>query len=56
MANEKVRDLLSLDGKVAVVTGGASGIGAETAKLLALAGATVVVADRNEEGAASLAA
>ncbi|HTR86474.1 MAG TPA: SDR family oxidoreductase [Reyranella sp.] len=34
-----------LSGQVAVVTGGASGIGAATATLLAEAGATVVVAD-----------
>jgi len=34
-----------LDGKVALVTGGASGIGAATAELLRARGATVVVAD-----------
>lgn len=34
-----------LDGRVAIVTGGASGIGAETCRVLAGAGATVVVAD-----------
>ncbi|WVZ61142.1 hypothetical protein U9M48_011060 [Paspalum notatum var. saurae] len=34
-----------LDGKVAIVTGGASGIGAATARLFASSGATVVVAD-----------
>ena len=34
-----------LAGKVAVVTGGASGIGAETARQFALAGASVVVCD-----------
>ncbi|GAA3583785.1 SDR family oxidoreductase [Amycolatopsis ultiminotia] len=36
----------SFDGKVAVVTGGASGIGAATAALLAARGAQVVAADR----------
>lgn len=36
-------------GRVAIVTGGNSGIGYETAKALAAAGATVVVASRSEE-------
>jgi NAD(P)-dependent dehydrogenase (short-subunit alcohol dehydrogenase family) len=39
----------SLAGKVAVVTGGASGIGAGIASALAQAGATVVVVDVNAE-------
>jgi NAD(P)-dependent dehydrogenase (short-subunit alcohol dehydrogenase family) len=34
-----------LDGKIAIVTGGASGIGAATARVFAAAGAKVVVAD-----------
>lgn len=38
-----------LDGKVAIVTGGAMGMGYETAKLFANAKAKVVVADLNEE-------
>ena len=38
-------------GKTAVVTGGAKGIGAATAKRLASEGATVVVADFDEEAA-----
>lgn len=37
-----------LDGRVALVTGGASGIGHATAELLAAAGARVFVADLNE--------
>jgi NAD(P)-dependent dehydrogenase (short-subunit alcohol dehydrogenase family) len=40
-----------LDGKVAVVTGGASGIGAGIAAVLAGAGAWVVIADRDTAGA-----
>ena len=34
---------LRLDGKVAVVTGGTSGIGQETARMLAWKGATVII-------------
>ena len=34
-------------GKVAIVTGGASGIGAATARLFALHGASVVLTDSN---------
>ena len=41
-----------LDDQVAVVTGGASGIGESTAKVLAAAGAAVVVGDIDDDGAA----
>ncbi len=42
-------------GQLSVVTGGASGIGAATARRLASEGATVVVADIDEDGARDVA-
>ena len=45
-----------LDGKTALVTGGASGIGEATSRALTAAGAAVLVCDRNREGAEKLAA
>ena len=45
-----------LAGRVALVTGGASGIGRAVAQRLAAAGAHVVVADRNQPGAQEVAA
>lgn len=41
--------ILSLEGKVAVISGGASGIGLGTGKLLARYGAKVVLLDINQE-------
>ncbi len=38
-----------LDGKIAIVTGGASGLGEATARLMATKGATVVLADIQDE-------
>lgn len=47
---------LNLEGKVAIVTGGASGIGRAVCESLAEVGVRVVVADVNEEGAEQTAA
>ena len=49
-------DAFRLDGKIALVTGGASGIGEATCKELTRAGASVIVADINLETAEALAA
>lgn len=45
-----------LDGKVALISGGARGIGAETARLMAIAGARVVVGDILDEATQETAA
>ena len=49
-------DWLSLQGTVCAVTGAGSGIGAETARQLAAAGARVAVLDQNHEAAKEVAA
>ena len=46
------RDIFDLSGRVAVITGGGSGLGRAIAIGYAQCGVTVVVADINEEGAA----
>jgi 3-oxoacyl-[acyl-carrier protein] reductase len=51
-----VSDAFDLRGKVAAVTGGASGIGRATALVLAEAGAAIVVADIDSAGAAGTVA
>ena len=47
---------MKLEGRIAIITGAGSGIGHEAAKLFAVEGAVVIVADRNGEAAGSVAA
>jgi len=47
---------MKIQGQAALVTGGASGLGAQTARELARRGAKVAVLDRNDEGAKAVAA
>jgi NAD(P)-dependent dehydrogenase (short-subunit alcohol dehydrogenase family) len=47
---------MNIQGQAALVTGGASGLGAQTARELARRGARVAVLDRNPEGATAVAA
>lgn len=48
--------LFSLEGKVAIVTGSAGGIGSEISKVFSAAGASVVLADRNSAALATTVA
>lgn len=47
---------MDIKNQAAIVTGGASGLGAATARALAAAGAKVAIFDMNEKGAADIAA
>ena len=48
--------MVRLEGQIAIVTGGASGIGAATCRRLAAEGARVAVCDINLDGAREVAA
>jgi len=52
---KNVKDLLSLDGKIAIVTGGRGLYGASISEGLCEAGATVIIASRNEAKCEELA-
>ena len=56
LMTSSIDGLFTLAGKIAVITGGASGIGAGIVTVLAEAGAAVVIADRDRDGAVSHAA
>lgn len=53
--NAELAQAFTLDGRVAVITGAASGLGQESARVMALAGAKVVLADIDEAGLADTA-
>jgi NAD(P)-dependent dehydrogenase (short-subunit alcohol dehydrogenase family) len=56
MSDFTAKDIPSQSGRIAIITGATSGIGYETAKALAGAGARVIIASRNEKKAAEVLA
>lgn len=50
-----LRDMFDLTGKVALIAGGAGGIGSACARAMTAFGAHVVIADRNRDGARAVA-
>src|ERR1035437_2997625 len=56
MEQKQISELMNLSGKVAIVTGGAMGIGYAIASRLAEAGAKVLIADRDAAAAEAAAA
>jgi len=55
MRSKKMKDMFKLNGKIAVVTGGAGGIGEALAMGLSIHGATVIVSSRNQASIAKVA-
>ena len=47
---------MDIQGKVALVTGGASGLGAATVRMIVAAGGRAVIVDLNEKAGRTLAA
>jgi NAD(P)-dependent dehydrogenase (short-subunit alcohol dehydrogenase family) len=56
VSDKSIEELISLNGRNAVVTGGARGLGKAIARRLAEAGASVMIGDIDEAGASSAAA
>jgi NAD(P)-dependent dehydrogenase (short-subunit alcohol dehydrogenase family) len=55
MRFSNIKELFSLEGKVALVTGGASGLGKSIAEALLVAGCTVIITSRSAEKAGQIA-